>query len=55
MGKINSDTINNNEQYSYLKERVRNLEVELELAIRAKADANYEAKRIQANLDLIER
>jgi hypothetical protein len=39
MSKVNSDTMGNNEQFSYLKERVRLLEGDLETAIRQKTDA----------------
>ena len=46
LSKVNNDSVNNNEQFNYLKDRVRVLEVDLEQAIRAKTDANYEAKRL---------
>lgn len=42
-----SEALSTNEQFNYLKERVRALELDLETAIRAKTDANYEAKRLQ--------
>jgi len=39
MTKMNSDHLGSNEQFSYLKERVRLLEGDLETAIRQKTDA----------------
>ena len=55
LSKVNNDSVNNNEQFNYLKDRVRVLEVDLEQAIRAKTDANYEAKRLQNNVEQLEK
>ena len=50
---MNSDSTNQQEQFAYLKERVRSLEFELERTIRDKTDALLEAKRLeQANATL---
>lgn len=46
LSKVNTDNVSNNEQFNYLKERVRILEIDLEQAIRAKTDSNYEVKRL---------
>lgn len=50
-----SDALSTNEQFNYLKERVRALELDLETAIRAKTDSAYEAKRLQQNLNDLEK
>jgi hypothetical protein len=45
LSKVNNDNLSSNEQFNYLKDRVRALELDLEQSIRAKTDANYETKR----------
>lgn len=46
MAKVQGSDLSTNEQFNYLKERVRALELDLETAIRAKTDAAYDAKRL---------
>lgn len=55
LSKINTDNVTSNEQFNYLKDRVRVLELDLEQAIRAKTDANYEVKRLQNNIEQLEK
>lgn len=44
--KLNSDNSTQSEQFNYLKERVRNLEGDLEKALRDKTDAGCEVRRL---------
>jgi hypothetical protein len=41
------DSSAQNEQFNYMKERVKNLEVDLEKNIREKTDATFEIKRLE--------
>jgi len=55
MNQVNSDTLNNNEQSNYFKDRVKMLETDLDHAIRQKTDALFEVKKLQANLATLEK
>jgi hypothetical protein len=52
---MNADSTTNSEQFNYLKERVRVLESDLEQAIRAKTDANFEVKRLQNQVETLDK
>jgi transcription elongation GreA/GreB family factor len=46
MDKVNSDHISEGDQFRFLKDRVRELEGDLEVAITEKTEALYEVKRL---------
>lgn len=46
MQKMSTDTNSANEQTTYLKDRIKNLETDLDRALRDKTDAFCEAKRL---------
>lgn len=47
LGKMNAESGAQNEQFNYMKERIKNLEQDLERAIREKTDAQFEIKRLE--------
>ena len=47
MNKVNNDSSSQQEQFAYMKERVRNLEHELEKTMREKTDFSMENKSLQ--------
>ena len=55
LSKVNQDSFQNNEQFNYFKDRVRILENDLEGALREKTDANFEAQRLQGQLNTLEK
>jgi len=55
LSKVNNDHLGNSEQFSYLKERVRLLESDLEAAIRQKTDAQFEVRKLTTNLETMEK
>jgi hypothetical protein len=46
MAKINNENSRESEQSNYMRERVRNLENDLEKALREKTDAGCEVRRL---------
>lgn len=53
--KVSSDNTSQNDQFNYMKERVKNLEGDLERAIREKTDAACEVRRLTQANEQIER
>jgi chromosome segregation ATPase len=53
--KMSTDTNSVNEQQSYLKDRVRNLEGDLERALREKTDAVCEVRRLSTAKEQLEK
>jgi chromosome segregation ATPase len=53
--KVSTDTNSANEQTSYMKDRVRNLESDLERALREKTDAACEVRRLTQANDQLEK
>ena len=53
--KMSTDTNSVNEQQSYLKDRVRNLEGDLERALREKTDAVCEVRRLTTAKEQLEK
>lgn len=45
--KVNSEANMHSEQFNYMKDRVNNLETDLERAIKEKTDAIFEIKRLE--------
>lgn len=53
--KASSASASHSEQHDYLKERVRALEGDLDTAVREKTDQAYEARRLQQQVEALER
>ena len=53
--KVANDNSSQSEQFNYMKERVRNLESDLERALRDKTDAACEVRRLTQATESLEK
>ena len=51
--KVNSEANVQGEQFNYMKDRVHNLESDLERAIKEKTDSSFEVKRLEGQIQIL--